>query len=110
MALRLSVEVRSTRLPEMRGKLVREAGARIQRATNQLAQRVQAEAPVATGFLRSSVVGRTLGPTEGEVHVQAPYAAFVNYGTRKQAANPFADRAAAQVADEMPGMFLGLLD
>ena len=106
----MRVDVRLNRLGEMRAKTRQRSGERVRRGLDRLAQEVRTESPVDTGFMRDHVTPRMLGEQDGEVHVEAPYSGFVNYGTRHQAANPFADRAAARVADEFPGMFLGLLD
>lgn len=56
---------------------------------------VAAQAPVDTGFLKNSVRGEASGSI-GVVRVGAEYGAYVNYGTRRMAPNPFFDRALDQ--------------
>lgn len=53
---------------------------------------VAAAAPVDTGFLKGSVSSRIEG-TRGVVTVGAEYGPYVNYGTRRMAAQPFFDNA-----------------
>jgi HK97 gp10 family phage protein len=63
--------------------------------------------PVDTGNLKNNKVINTGGADgKGFVHWQAPYAGFVNYGTRYMAARPFIDSSVAQV---MP-MFIKAMD
>lgn len=54
------------------------------------------EAPVDTGFLANSIRGDVQTNTVGVVRVGAEYGAYVNYGTRRAAPNPFFDRAVAE--------------
>jgi HK97 gp10 family phage protein len=71
--------------------LVRRAAVRTQRLA-------QAFAPKRTGFL-ASTIQTTSGSTgaTGRVAATAPYAAFVEYGTSKMAAEPFMRPAADAV-------------
>lgn len=60
----------------------------------------KAEAPVQTGFLRSSIGSEfERGPnhSRGETGPDTSYDIFVHGGTSRQAPNPFMDRAAAVV-------------
>lgn len=52
---------------------------------------IQEEAPVRTGFLRSTVKGHAVGGAATFV-ISAPYAPYVIRGTRYMAANPFPER------------------
>ena len=54
-----------------------------------MAAEAQRRAPVKTGRLRGSIVARQLGPAKWEVSAEAPYSAFVEYGTSRTPARPF---------------------
>lgn len=62
----------------------------------------QAYAPVDTGLLRASIRTRKIGPCHWQVIVGVDYGAYVEYGTRYQAAQPFLNRA----LDAIRGPFL----
>lgn len=51
-------------------------------------------APVRTGFLRSSIAVVADSQTSGRLVVRANYAGYVNFGTRRMAARPFATAGA----------------
>ena len=55
---------------------------------------MQDATPVRTGFLKSSegVSVTAADGTEGEMHANAEYAGYVNYGTSRQRPQPFFDR------------------
>lgn len=57
--------------------------------------RTKIESPVDTGFMRNSVSSQ-IGLFEAEIIVRANYAGFVHDGTRRQAPNPFVERARLQ--------------
>lgn len=75
-------------------------------APKRVADRVVATAkdmvPVDTGYLQSSIeaVSIQAGKT-AEVYANAPYAAYVEYGTYKMAAQPFLGPAFQQHAEEL---------
>ena len=46
-------------------------------------------APVDTGRLKKSIRAKKILPTRWEVRVTAPYAVYVEYGTRHMAAQPY---------------------
>lgn len=91
--MKLSVTVRSV-IPQIPAALrgfahdVTAEGLRVGEA------RAKAEAPVRTGFLRSSIGSRMTTQTGGELIAKANYAGYVNYGTRHMAGRPFMDRGA----------------
>lgn len=60
-------------------------------------------APVDTGFLQASVSSRFDG-RQGVVTVGAEYGAYVNYGTRYQAAQPFFDDAVNEFRPVWPSI------
>lgn len=60
------------------------------RAAEKIAASAKAYAPVDTGYLRSSIRAVSVSAgKEADVVVSAPYAAFVEYGTRYMPAQPF---------------------
>jgi HK97 gp10 family phage protein len=85
----LRIEVDDAALKETEAQLM----ARLTRAVYATAAAIEASAkqraPVDTGFLRSSIQARPVGPAEAEVSVGAEYGAHVEYGTRRQAAQPY---------------------
>ena len=60
----------------------------VKRNTAQVQQKAQRYAPVDTGFLKRSI-SIDVGDLEGRVIAGADYAAYVNFGTRFQAEQPF---------------------
>jgi len=58
----------------------------------------QSRAPVKTGRLRNSIETRTSGNMQVEVVATVEYAAFVEFGTRNQEAQPFLTPAFELVA------------
>lgn len=85
----LRIEVEDAKLRETEAQLM----ARLTRAVYATAAAIEAaakqRAPVDTGFLRASIQARTVGPLEAEVAVGAEYGHHVEYGTRRQAAQPY---------------------
>lgn len=91
--LKIGVNIRSV-IPQIPGAMrsfatqVTGEGLRVGEA------RAKAEAPVRTGFLRSSIGSRMTSQSGGELFARANYAGYVNYGTRRMAGRPFMDRGA----------------
>jgi HK97 gp10 family phage protein len=79
-----------TRIPELIASVEAASRAAPKSVCDKIAVDAKARAPVQTGYLRSSIksVGLSAGKS-AEVRVEAPYAAFVEYGTYKMAAQPF---------------------
>lgn len=61
-----------------------------------------------TGATLNSTQGHMTGEMSGEVVVGTEYAVYGNYGTRYQAARPFASDAATKAETEFPGRFRSL--
>jgi len=76
------------RLPAVRAAVRVAAGRAAEVAANEMAAEAQRLAPVKTGRLRESIQVRKLSETAWEVSVEAPYAAFVEYGTSRAAPRP----------------------
>lgn len=54
----------------------------------------QSLAPVRTGRLRASISFQQTGATSGALRASAPYAGYVEHGTRDTRAQPFLEEAA----------------
>src|SRR5437773_2523452 len=72
------------RIPEVQLELEARVQELADHAAEITAEEARARAPVLTGRLRDSI-----GAEGGRVTVGAPYAAFVEYGTAHNAAEPF---------------------
>ena len=86
------------RLPAVRAAVRGAAGRAAEIAAKEMAAEAQRLAPVKTGRLRESIQVRKLSETAWEVSVEAPYAAFVEYGTSRAAPRPFFRPAYEKVA------------
>ena len=94
----------SVRLVDNTDKVIAELRAQIAQGINNACQMWTAEAqnlaPVDTGFMKAHI-GQTKAANandlDGEIRSLAPYSGFVNYGTSKQAAQPFWTVAALTV-------------
>jgi HK97 gp10 family phage protein len=91
LSFEISIDVREDVTERTRGARERvrrglrsgleEAGAEIERYAKSIV-------PVRTGFLRSSIFHRA-SPTQLAVGAAAPYALYVEFGTRRMAARPY---------------------
>jgi HK97 gp10 family phage protein len=79
------------------------------RMARQAADLARQRAPVKTGYLRSSIQSRHLGESEWEVTVGASYGVYVEYGTRKMAAQPFLTPAFQTIAQRFEAELATLL-
>ena len=75
----------------------------LMKATMQAESLCKMGAPVLTGALQNSISGGFSGDEEGYVKGNY-YWVYVNYGTSKQKANAFVDRAKQQLAAELPAL------
>ena len=84
------------------GKVEKAAGTVVQRTASGLEADARSSAPVRTGALRDSIHASGSG-TEWSVEASAPHALFVEFGTYKDAPQPFlfphADRAEAELEE-----------
>lgn len=80
-----------------------EANARVavKKTADEIVRDAKARAPVRTGYLRSSIHADSVtAGKEATVSADAPYAAFVEYGTRHMSAQPFLGPAVTAHVDE----------
>lgn len=86
------VTIHYNRFPELQAKAPQVAKQAVQLTLLELVSAADPLTPVDTGNLKNA---KEMG--EDFVTWLAPYAAYVNYGTRNMAARPFVDQAVAQV-------------
>lgn len=81
----------AVRLPEAVRSIVRKAAFDVE-------ANAKAVVPVDTGKLKNSIISKFPTPTSAIISPHTEYAAFVEYGTRKQRAKPYMRPAAEKVA------------
>lgn len=98
MKYSLRLEIKYNKFPQIAKALPQAADDIQARTVFMLVQAADPITPVDTGNLKNN---KTIDPggggKAGSVHWHAPYAGFVNYGTRRMPARPFIDQAVAQV-------------
>jgi len=96
MADSLSVKytIRFNRFPQLMARIPQETASIRGMAVLQIHEGASIRVPRDTGNLAGNV---DLNPAEGYVHWRAPYARYVNDGTRRMGARPFVDEAVAEV-------------
>ena len=103
--LKVDVKVTKNRLGNLAPAVRREVAAFVHSHAEETAQDAQRRAPVRTGELRDGIKHERRGEMEAEVVSEAPHSIFVNYGTSKQAANPFFSAAVDMAATRWyPGL------
>jgi len=70
-------------------------------ALNNLEQKAKTFVPVRTGFLQSTIYGERTSELTGFVGATAPYAFFVEFGTRFMRAQPYLRPALYNLAPEL---------
>lgn len=100
MNIECRVQITNNLLPEIAAKMPGLAEDAIAKVTYFTQERAMMEAPVDTGALRNSIMAEA-DETFGIVFTGIGYAAYVEFGTRKMAANPFMRRAAEAGQDEL---------
>lgn len=88
MPIRFQAQIAYNGIPSLRTRILFQTRAAANATADHIAEVARQGAPVRTGFLRDSI--RAVGI---EVSVGAFYGAWVNYGTRFMAAQPFWDQA-----------------
>ena len=80
------IQAKLAQAPDAMRRILRKALQEMAQVTKDEAQHL---VPVDTGFLRSSIFYRTNAELEMVIGASAPYAGFVEYGTRYMRAQPF---------------------
>lgn len=83
------VEIKSNRFGELAAKLPGLAALAVRKTAADLARMAAQLAPVDTGALRNSIQWSMSGPLAAIVAVGVNYGVYVEYGTRRMAAQPY---------------------
>lgn len=104
--LSLKVEVEgvdeaASRLAEVADSIERGVGDALREVAELIVSEAQSNAPVDTGFLRDSIHVAEESDTSVSVVADAEYAAYVEYGTSRMAAQPFFEPAVENARAEI---------
>ena len=108
--LRIKWYLVENRIPALIAAVEANARTTVKAHADKIASDARARAPVATGYLRSSIQSVSVeAGKEAQIIVGAEYGRFVEYGTYKMAAQPFLNPAleadkAASFADMGKGL------
>jgi phage protein, HK97 gp10 family len=84
------------RIPQLIAAVEVNSRMAVKKYADKVVSDAKARAPVRTGYLRSSIHAVSLeAGKSAEVQVDAPYGAYVEYGTYKMAAQPYLGPAVA---------------
>jgi HK97 gp10 family phage protein len=92
--VKISVSIKSNRLPSLAGLAKAGVRAAVQKAVFDVEAGCKVRSRVDTGAMRNAWQGRMTGDTEGEVANGVEYAIYNEYGTAKMPAQPMAHPAA----------------
>lgn len=90
--------VRLNNFPRIKAHMVMQAEAATGKAAMDIAAGAMRRAAIDTGFLRSSIQARKIGPAHWRVTVGAEYGIYVEFGTRFMGAQPYFFPAIAEVS------------
>ena len=79
----------SSRIPSIIAGLEAKASVVVRKTLADIEAGAKDKAPIDTGNLQNSIAGEMDGPLSGKVIAGADYAAYVELGTHKAAAQPF---------------------
>ncbi len=91
------VVIRYNRLPRIAERLSDAVGAIVRKAAFDVEANAKAVVPVDTGKLKNSITSEFPLQTKAIIAPHTDYAIFVEYGTRKQRAQPYMRPAAEKV-------------
>lgn len=115
MSIELDIEVEgadeaAATLREIGDNLQANIGEALRQAAELIVSEAQANAPVDTGHLRDSIEVTEESDDSVTVVAGAEYAAYVEYGTSKMAAQPFFEPAIESVRSEIERMIRDALE
>jgi HK97 gp10 family phage protein len=90
------------RLKELSQRFPDATGKAIERGAKQITEVAKRNCPVRTGYLKSTIKYWMIGYDEAKIVADAPYAAFVEFGTRYMAPRYYMTRAFEEVAPRLP--------
>lgn len=96
MSKGVSIRVKFNNIDDIAAKLPNEVGDIITKGIHDIDAHATANTPRDTGKMANSKSVEVNG-TSGRIHWSAEYAAYVNFGTRKMAAQPYATDAVEKV-------------
>jgi len=92
------IVIKYNRLPQIAERLPEAVSAIVRKAAFDVEASAKAVVPVDTGKLKNSITSEFPSQTKAIVAPHTDYAAYVEYGTRKQRAKPYMRPAAEKVA------------
>lgn len=106
----LSVQVRvDSRVGQVSAVAAARVEAIVEKAARDVEARAKAQAPVDTGFLKSSIQTSREGPATWRVEAAAEYAVFVELGTVRMGARPFLVPALESVRPQLAAALRGIV-
>lgn len=87
--LTITTRVVFNNFPRIKANMYMGAEAVTAKAALDMEAGMKLRAPVDTGFLRSSIQARKIGPAHWRVTIGADYAIYLEFGTRFNRAQPF---------------------
>lgn len=96
----VTTTVRLNNFPRIKAHMANQAEWATEKAATDIAAGAMRRAAVDTGFLRSSIQARKIGPAHWRVTVGAEYGVYVEYGTRFMGAQPYFFPAIAEVSPD----------
>jgi HK97 gp10 family phage protein len=103
MAAVLGLGALQAKLASLAAAVERAGAESVAESAEAIAGRMRADAPVDTGELRGSIEVVRMDGESADVGAAAAHAHFVEFGTSRSPAQPFALPAAEQERNEMPG-------
>lgn len=110
MSARIGVAIttRFNNVDALKASMKERVGRALKEAAARAAEKARERVPVDTGFLQGSIGAREEEPgRRWVVEATAPYAAFVELGTRNMAAQPYIIPSVEEVRAEMKDILIG---
>lgn len=92
------IVIKYNHLPRIAERLPEAVSAIVRKAAFDVEANAKTVVPVDTGKLKNSITSEFPSPTKAIIAPHTEYAAFVEYGTRRQRAKPYMRPAAEKVA------------
>lgn len=110
--MQVDLVITHNRLGALAAQLPGLANAIVGKTVADIEAEAKALVPVDTGALKNSITGEMTGTAEGQVSVGQEYGPYVEYGTARQAAQPYltpaADRARPRLVAAVDAALKGL--
>lgn len=99
-----NVKVLFNHLPRIKAAMPGAIAQTVSEAAHKCETYAKDVTPVDTGALRASIQAKKLAETEWEIAPNTEYAIYVEFGTRKMAAQPYMRPAAEKIRKEYPDL------